>query len=221
MTVPPVTVENNLGCLLVEVNRSWDKLQTTTQKLSDSKKYSYLSHHYKPSANDALQSHPVTKSGKTWNVTFQLRWLEEFPWLSYSSVVAGGICRNCILFPEQPGKGEGPGNNSRRLALLVLCSYQKPYSKAFCKTGVLVRHGNTLMHQRYTERADFFLRNYHHSNERIDSRLLHQSNQLAEENKHVLSQIVLAIEFRSREDIFITSSSQDLHKIKTQRGALF
>ena len=82
VTVPPVTVENDLGCLLVEVNGSWDKLQTTTQKLSDSKKYSYLSHHFKPSANDALQSHPVTKSGKTWNVTFQLRWLEEFPWLA-------------------------------------------------------------------------------------------------------------------------------------------
>ena len=154
VTVPPVTVENDLGCLLVEVNGSWDKLQTTTQKLSDSKKYSYLSHHFKPSANDALQSHPVTKSGKTWNVTFQLRWLEEFPWLSYSSVVTGGICRNCIFFPEQPGKGEGPGNNSHRSGLLVLYSYQKPYSKPLGKTGVLVRHGNTLMHQRPTQDQD-------------------------------------------------------------------
>ena len=154
MTVPPVTVENDLGCLLVEVNGSWDKLQTTTQKLSDSKKYSYLSHPFKPSANDAFQSHPVTKSGKTWNVTFQLCWLEEFPWLSYTSVVTGGICRNCILFPEQPGKGEGPGNNSHRSGLLVLYSYQKPYSKALDKTGVLVRHGNTLMHQRPTQDQD-------------------------------------------------------------------
>ena len=118
------------------------------KQLSDNKKHSYLSHHFKPSANDTLQSHPVPKSGKSWNVTFQLYWLDEFPWLFYSSAVVGGISRNCHLFLEKPGIGDGLGNKSHRPGLLVLCSYQKPYSKALGKTGVLVRHGNTVMHQR-------------------------------------------------------------------------
>ena len=65
------------------------------------------------------------------------------------------------------------------------------------------------MHQRSTERADLFLRNYQHSNERIDSRLLHQSNQLAEENKHVLSQIVLAIEFLAKQGLSFRGHRDD------------
>ena len=44
------------------------------------------------------------------------------------------------------------------------------------------------------EIAELFLRNYQHTNEQIDSRLLYQSYELVTENKHVLSQIVLPAE---------------------------
>ena len=79
--------------------------------------------------------------------------------------------------------------------MFILSPYQSPYSKALGKDGVLVSHNNTVMHRRATERVYLFLYNFSHSSERIDTRLLRQSDQLAEENKHILFRIILAVEF--------------------------
>ena len=103
-------------------------------------------------------------------------------------------------FPEQPGRGEGLGHGSRS-GVLVLTPYQSSYSKALGKSGVLVCHENTVMHRRATERADLFVRNYYHSNERIDSRLHKQGDNLAEENKHILCKIILAVEFLAKQGL--------------------
>ena len=172
------------------------------------RKKQYLSNHFKPSPRDTLHSHSVTKNGKTWNVSFQLRWLEQFPWLSYSSVVSGGICRYCILFPEQPGRGEGLGSRTRS-GVLILSPYQGSYSKALGKDGVLVCHNYTVMHHRATERADLFLYNFLHTSERIDSMLLKQNNQLADENKHILCQIILAVEFLAKQGLAFRGHPDD------------
>ena len=119
----------DFGVIIQEVNGSWDKLRSLVQKLPNEKKKQYLSNHFKPFPSDNLHSHQVTKKGKTWNVSFQLRWLDQFPWLSYSHILLGGICRYCILFPEQPGKGDGLGHGNRS-GVLILSPYQSPYSKA-------------------------------------------------------------------------------------------
>lgn len=190
----------DLGVVIREANGSWDKLRSLVHHLSDEKKKQYLSFHFKPCQGDTLHSHPVTKKGKTWNVSFQLRWLQDFTWLSYSQLLSGGICRYCVLFPEQPGRGDGLGQGNRS-GVLVLTPYQRPYSKALGKDGVLVSHSNSIMHNRATERVDIFLRNTSHSMERIDSRLLLQSDQMAQENKHILSQIVLTVEFLAKQGL--------------------
>ena len=104
-------------------------------------------------SKDVLQSHSVTKKGKTWSVKFQQKWLDQFPWLSYSSVLAGGICRYCILFPEQLRRG---GSQGAKPGVLVLSAYQKPYTKALGKDGILVSHEKSAMHQHAAEQADFF-----------------------------------------------------------------
>ena len=96
----PTLVVNDLGGILHEVRASWDKLRSLVEKLSDEKKIQYLIDHFRPGSSHTLHSHSVTKSGRTWNVSFQLHWLDQFPWLSYSSTLSGGICRHCILFPE-------------------------------------------------------------------------------------------------------------------------
>ena len=200
--------QSDLGVIIKEVNGSWDKLRSVVNKLLGHQKKHYLSNHSKPSPGHSLHSHPVTKNGKTWNVSFQLHWLEHFPWLSYSSVLSGGICRHCILFPEKPGRGDGLGCSSRS-GVLILSPYQSSYSKALGKDGVLSRHENTDMHRRSTEKADFFLRNFSHLNERIDSRLLRESDKLAEENKHILSQIILAVEFLTKQGLAFRGHRDD------------
>lgn len=170
----------DLGVVIGGANGSWDKLRSLVQHLPDDKKKQYLSHHFKPSHGDTLHSHPVTKKGRTWKVSFQQHWLLEFTWLSYSYLLSGGICRHCILFPEQPGRGDGLGQGNRS-GTFILSAYQHPYSKALGKDGILVSHSKSIMHVCATERADLFLRNFCHSNE---TRLLQQGNHLAEENKH-------------------------------------
>ena len=100
------SVENiDLGALVQAAGGSWDILRTLVNELSADRKKQCLSCHCKPASAESLHSHPVTKLGKTWNVSFQLRWMEKYPWLSYSILLSGGICRYCILFPEQPSRG--------------------------------------------------------------------------------------------------------------------
>ena len=53
--------------------------------------------------------------------------MDQFPWLSYSSILDGGICKHCILFPEQPKRG---GSQGAIPGVLVLAVYQSPYNKA-------------------------------------------------------------------------------------------
>ena len=76
--------------------------------------------------------------------------------------------------------------------------YQKSNSKALGKDCVLVWYEQTVIHCRAAERVDLFLRNFLSPEERIDSRLMKQRSQQAEENRYVLRQIVLAVEFLAK-----------------------
>ena len=75
------------------------------KEISDYHNKQYLALHLKPASSENLYSHQVTKQVKTWNVSIQHRWLEQFPRLSYSAVLSGGIYRQFIFFPEQPVRG--------------------------------------------------------------------------------------------------------------------
>ena len=55
----------------------------------------------------------------------------------------GGICKYCILFPEQQGRG---GMKGAKPNVLVLAPYLKTYSKALGKDGVLTCHEESQMH---------------------------------------------------------------------------
>ena len=138
------------GSIVQAVDGSWERLRALVTEINDDQKNQLLTLHFKPASSQTLYSHQVTKQGKTWNVSFQHKWLEQFPWLSYSAVLSGGICRYCILFPEQPVRGSNLGVGSRS-GILVLSPYQKPYSKALGKDGVLVCHEQTQMHRHATE----------------------------------------------------------------------
>ena len=104
--------------------------------------------------------------------------------------------------------------------MLVISAYQKPYSKALGKDGVLVCHEKTAMHRHAVERADLFTLNFAHPSSRIDSQLLKQQEELATENKVVLRHIVRAVEFlakqglsfRGHHDDRVDFSSEDVNR---------
>ena len=196
----PTACETSLACidigtLVLSAHGSLDHLKQLAKNIPDVQRMHYLAFHSKPASRDVLQSHSVTKKGKTWSVKFQQRWLDQFPWLSYSSVLAGGICRYCVLFPEQPPRG---GSLGAKPGVLVLSAYQKPYTKALGKDGILVFHDKSIMHQHAAQQADLFKQNFRNPAKRIDSQLMKQKVQQEEENKEILRHIILAVEFLAK-----------------------
>ena len=191
----------DVGEIAEKANGSWDALRSLVAKLSSDKIKQYLSNHFHPSPTDNLHSHTVTKAGRMSKVSFQRQWLDRFSWLVYSPKLAGGMCRCCILFPQQPTRGERFRSTSGRSGILVLSPYQYPYSKALGKDGVLTCHEATFVHQHATEAMDLFLRSISNPSERVDSLLLRQKDELAEENRHILKQIILAVEFLAKQGL--------------------
>ncbi len=99
----------DLGFLVKASSGSLLHLRKLAEELPDSKKMQFLHSHWKPFPSFRLRSHQVIKNKKSWTVSFRHSWLEKFPWLVYSKLLDGGICKFCILFPEQPGRGGARG----------------------------------------------------------------------------------------------------------------
>ena len=89
-------------------------------------------------------------------------------------LLEGGICKRCILFPEQPKRG---GSQGAIPGLLVLSVYQSPHNKALGKDGILVCHEKNTMHCHATNQADLFLLSVRNpaADSQIDVRLMAQS----------------------------------------------
>ena len=116
----------DLGTIVQAANGSWDRLSAQVTKLLDDRKKQYPSFHSKPSVSDCLHSHPVTKMGRSWNVSFQMKVARSvFVVLSFLEVY-------CILFPEPPARGDELGRGSG-VGALILSPYKSPYSKALGK----------------------------------------------------------------------------------------
>ena len=83
LATPNLDGQIDLGILLQAAHGSWDRLRALLNEVTDDddKKSQYL---FKPTSSEKLHSHQVTKLGKIWNVSLQHKWLEQFPWLSYS-----------------------------------------------------------------------------------------------------------------------------------------
>ena len=69
-----------------------DAVSTQTNR----SKYKLLEENYKPYIDFIFQ--------KTFNRSFQHRWLEEYPWLVYSKAVNGEFCKFCALFAKNRAK---------------------------------------------------------------------------------------------------------------------
>ncbi len=196
----------DLGYMIASACGSFEDLRQLGGSMDDTQRFKYLTSHSTPLISDVLHSHQVTKQGKSWKVSFQLQWLQKFPWLSYSNVLEGGICRHCVLFPEKPNRG---GSQGAKPGVLVLSAYQRPYTKALGKDGILVCHERSLMHRHATESADLFRLSYDNPSTRVDSRLLKQQEQQAEKNREILRQIVYGVEYLAKQGLPFRGHRED------------
>ena len=109
----------------------------------------------------------------------------------------------CILFPSPPQTGFGKIGN------LVLSPYQKPYTKALGKDGVLVTHEQTAMHKHASEKADLFSQAFHNPKQRIDVSWMDAQKLQVDENREVLRCIVLAVEYLAKQGLSFRGHKDD------------
>ena len=111
--------QGDLGCLILSADGSFERLKQLAHDLSDADKIKYLTQHYRPASSDSLHCHDVRKkSGKSWKVSFQRKWMDDYEWLSYSNLAQGGICRYCVLFHQDPERGGLRGGRPHRTKFL-------------------------------------------------------------------------------------------------------
>ena len=119
-------------------------------------------------------------------VSFQSKWLKQFPWLCYSYILEGGICCHCILFPYKVTKGTTPG-------LFVTVPYPKSYTKALGKDGMSNLWCMNTQLNRQTSPNRY----------RVESQL---ETSIANQT---LQQIVLAVEFQAKQGLAFTGHCND------------
>ena len=84
----------DLGTIIKAAGGSLGDLRRIVKDVCDVQRMQLLAHHSKPALMEPLHSHQVTKCGKTWSVTFQRKWLQQFPWLS--------VVQQCTLWWNLP-----------------------------------------------------------------------------------------------------------------------
>ncbi|XP_060873882.1 uncharacterized protein LOC132947614 [Metopolophium dirhodum] len=115
-------------------------IDSQSSKLSNDKKYLALTKIWRP---DILYNFPKDKDSRK----FQLKWLNDFPWLSYSQKHEGVYCRTCVLFSRDVvGKSK---ENAGQLCTKPLNKYKKALE-------LFKKHSNNDYHKFSIIKADDF-----------------------------------------------------------------
>ena len=109
--------------------------------MSASDKCQLLANRFRPTSDFKFPKGPNGRS-------FQLHWLESFPWLAYSKEKNGGYCIPCLLFASN-----GSGYRSSDPGVLV----QSPLIQFSKALEVLRKHTAKEYHQISVVRAEEFL----------------------------------------------------------------
>jgi len=113
---------------------SWDVVLFLTRSIDDNVKYQILTRPWTPLPS---YSFPYLTSR---NLRFQLKWMERFPFLSYTEVQGGGaFCRYCVFFAQ--GK-VGKHVNLGKLVAKPLSNFKKPYNHLLNIPGTNFIGGN-------------------------------------------------------------------------------
>ena len=161
--------------------------------LSDAQKFQLLTNHFKPDGDSIvpLACQEVRKSGKTWNIRFQLSWLKEYTWLVYSPSQKGGFCKYCVLHAYC---------KKSHLGVLVKTPFTR-FSRAKGKDGILTNHATNLYHQEACDRAKAFISTYQNPQTRIDAQVNLEAQRLSDTNRYILCEIVETILLLGRQGL--------------------
>ncbi|PSN40327.1 hypothetical protein C0J52_22682 [Blattella germanica] len=113
------------------------------------------------------------------NLRFQLKWMERFPWLSYSEYKSGAYCRVCVVMGRSLDEGKG---GHQRIGQLVT----EPFCKWKNALEIFEAHAKSGYHKRNSELADNFLKVMSSQASSVIQQLSSERKRQQEENRKKL-----------------------------------
>ena len=179
----------------------FDALISHSRVLSNSEKYQLVTTQQSKFSDGALDTRffKIKGSNKRKQITFQMKWLQEYSWLRYcnSEDNKGGWCLPCILFLTEQEKFQLGG-----FVKNPFVNYNK--ANELCK-----KHTSKEYHKRAIDRAYAFKSSYSNPHARIDNRLLDVSSENFKLNSKILPPIVDAVLTCARQRIALQGHMQD------------
>ena len=102
---------------------------TMLEILSEQEKYHLLSNVWRP---EPTYKFPVNAKGRK----FQHQWLKTFAWLTYSEILDGGFCINCLLFGGESTHNASKLQNLFKVPLKASSSSLRNLREHFEKSSV-------------------------------------------------------------------------------------
>lgn len=125
--------------------------------------------------------------------TFQIKWLQRFPWLAYSEKLNGTFCKFCVLF-SQNEVGQGSHESPENLV-------KKPFNKWKDAIEIFEKHSRTKYHERSRVAKDDFLHIFDGHKQNIVEQLQNKKMVETEKNRQILQSIIEAIIFCGRQEL--------------------
>ena len=143
---------------------------------------------------------PATEINKK-NLRFQLSWLKNYPWLTYSAVEDGAYCRVCILFAQ---KGVEKGKHERLNSLVQTCV--KDWKRALER---FKDHQTKRYHLDASDDAQNFKLIYENKKNDVIIEIDHSRKRLKLENRRKLAPIICAVLFCCRQGLALRGCRDD------------
>lgn len=126
------------------------------------------------------------------NLKFQLNWLTNWSWLSYSKMLDGVFCKYCVLFNQNEG-----GRGKQKLGKLVLEHFSN-WKKAIEEFN---KHENTNYHKMSVLNADNLLSVYDKNKDSIDVQINNSLKMEIQQNRKKIQPIIKTIILCGRQGI--------------------
>ena len=190
---------NDIGHVIHE-GMSVEEVSRAVLALSPCQKYLLLTKHFKPDKGFLF---PKMYSNGC-NRSFQLSWLEKYPWLVYSKEVDGGFCKYCSLFVKD--------RNS--LGALV----NSPFRKWVKVSKIVKGHKDTLYHKISIECAIDFRQSINRPELSINARISTEIFNRIQENRHILKCCANCIIYCGKQCIALRGDCENLEKLDRNPG---
>ncbi|CAL1671991.1 unnamed protein product [Lasius platythorax] len=180
--------EETLSCKLSEFKEKFRfDIGLYQRSLSDSEKHQFLKNCWVP---DRQYQFPPSDR----NLTFQKKWLNEFPWLAYSHEKCGAFCKFCVIFAANFEAGKGSHVTLRNLVKTPLTKWKKAKENFH-------DHESRQYHVRACEAAQNFMSIFEKRQDDIVMQIDAGRKVQVEENRKKLTPIIKTVLFCGMEGL--------------------